>query len=60
MRIREMREILKVIDDMPREEQLICVQRLQEAWWDYDDNRADWKTWWEQAKKKKPPVRAAQ
>jgi hypothetical protein len=47
-----MREILQVIDDMPREEQLICVQRLHEAWWDYDDNRANWKAWWEKARRK--------
>lgn len=59
MRIKEMREILHLIDDMPREEQLICAQRLREAWWAYDD-RTDWRLWWAEAKKKKPPVRAAQ
>ena len=52
MRIREMREILKLIDDMPREEQLLCVQKLHELWWDYDENRFDGKAWWAEARRK--------
>jgi hypothetical protein len=60
MRIREMREILKFIDDMPREEQLICAQKLEELWRDYDQNRFDSKAWWADARMQYARFHAAQ
>ncbi len=52
MRMREMRAILKLIDDMPREEQLRCVEKLDEMWRDYYDIRFDCIGWWEESKRK--------
>lgn len=47
-----MREILKVIDDMPREEQLAMVEMMRERWDDWYSHRFDSKEWWAEGKRK--------